>query len=161
MTLAPDQVPLQSGLTGLAAEISARMLQGHLVNRAPEVVDPGSEYFPLLVDHLKGIAAEVTAIVGTAPTGQRRDLALSAIGIGVARNLEEAVFPEQQLGDNTRAEQLERRYLSLLKLLRETTGDPGEGSGAAAASAPLGTFPPAPPDPADCSIHPARYGDYL
>lgn len=72
MTLAPDEVPLQSGLVGLAAEISARQLQGHLVNRAPEVVDPTSPYFPLVVDHLKGIAAEVTAIVGTTPTGARR-----------------------------------------------------------------------------------------
>ncbi|MCB9377092.1 MAG: hypothetical protein H6515_14650 [Microthrixaceae bacterium] len=143
-----DGVPLDDALTGLAALVSARMIQGHLINRPAHVLDPDGEDFPLVLDHVRGIAAEVTAIAGIPPEGSaRRDLAVTAISVGVARNLEEALFPEQQLGDSTRAEQLERRYLALLKLLAGMSSednDDGSNPGADGVirpPAPRGTFP--------------------
>lgn len=120
-----DGVPLHPSLTGLAALVSARRIQGHLINRPPGLLEPDDTNFPLVLGHLQDIAAEVSASISCPLEGKVRELAVAAVAIGVARNLEEAMFPEQGIGDSARAEQLERRFLALLRLLARACGDTG------------------------------------
>jgi hypothetical protein len=124
-----DEVPLDPSLEGLAALVSGRMIWGHLVNRPPGLLDPGSDDFDTIIDHVRAIAAEVTLSARCPLIGDVRDLAVAAVAIGVARNIEESMFPEQGIGDDSRAEQLERRFLALLRLLDAACGGGTTGDG--------------------------------
>jgi len=125
-----DGVPLDPSLEGLAALVSARMIWGHLVNRPPGLLDPSSDDFDTIIDHVRAIAAEVTLSAKCPLIGEVRDLAVTAVSVGVARNIEESMFPEQGIGDDSRAQQLERRFLALLRLLDAACGGSASGAGA-------------------------------
>lgn len=136
-------------LGDLARELGWNTVNAHMLGRAPDVLDPEQpERFVLFLTALDGVAAEVTAIAGPTPTGTARSLALRAMGLGVARDLEESLFPEQQLGDDSRAEYLRRRYEEVLGMLRAL--NPGTGLSTSPLG-PVGTFPAARgyPDPAE------------
>lgn len=119
-------------LTGLAAEVSRDQVQGLLLARAEGITDVQTEQSTLFEESARGIATEVTPLVGSDVTpGPRRDLAVWAITLGTAAQIEAALFPEQQgPGDQGRAAYLERRYRDALNQLRGMSGDTGRESGA-------------------------------
>lgn len=91
-------------------------------------------------------------IVGEPIVSQRWDLAVWAVTLGVAAQLEASLYPEQQgIGDGGRAAILERRYQAALAQLRgRLPGDAVDEAAEGRPPAPRGNFPnPRPyPDPA-------------
>lgn len=140
-------------LTGLAALVDVTQVHALLLARNPALLDPGSSDHDLLLQTIAGVTTEVTPLVGDDPSpGQIRDLAVWCVTLGVAAHLEAALFPEQQLGDNARASQLNARYLGVLSDLRSrSTGG----------TKPRGNFPSPErggwPDPARQWPNPVRY----
>lgn len=126
-------------LRGLAAAVDTARIQSLLITRSPQILsDPDTQH--LLVEVLRGVASEVSLIVGPAPVGAVLDLATWAVTLGVAASLEEALFPEQQGGDSGRAEQLQRRYLGVLADLRRSVAAAG-GTSEAGVSTFAGLVP--------------------
>ncbi|MEJ7846433.1 MAG: hypothetical protein WKF93_12390 [Acidimicrobiales bacterium] len=134
-------------MSELAAEVRQEDVQVLLVNRKSRVLGSESGQQALFEQSVKGVASEVIAVVGAAPpVGALRDLAVRCITLGVAAELEAALFPEQQT-ENGRAVILERRYLRLLGQL-DAASSGAEGALPDAGHA-AGVFPPptAYPDP--------------
>lgn len=130
-------------LIGIAADVEPERVHALLLNRTPRILDPNDPDHALFTETVRGVVAEVAPLVGQdPPPGPTRDLAVWATVLGVAHHLEAALFPEQQLGEDSRAETLLRRYLGVLADLRSR----GNGGG----QSPIGRFPAAPgyPDPA-------------
>jgi hypothetical protein len=125
-------------LTGIAASVDRQRVLAQLLNRAPELLEDDPPNHALFIENVRGVASEVIPVIGTddPPAGPVRDMAVWCITLGVAAHLEAALFPEQQLGEDGRAEYLRRRYLGVLADLRRQTGR----------IAPMGAFPPAPPE---------------
>lgn len=118
-------------LTGLAAEVSRDQVQGLLLARAEGITDVQTQESTLFEESARGIATEVVPLVGSeVVAGPRRDLAVWAITLGTAAQIEAALFPEQQgPGDQGRAAYLERRYRDALNQLRSLS-DTGRQTGA-------------------------------
>lgn len=131
-------------LEGLAADVDIEQVHALLLARAPSILEPESPDAALFEASVNGIAAEVVAITGTNPTGEYRKLAAWAITLGVAMQLESALFPEQQLGDGSRAANLQKRYEALLVRLASAKAAAGDVPGVAR---PVGSFPAARPYP--------------
>lgn len=134
----------------LVDEVDLTQVSALLLARAPQVLDPDSADHGLYLALVAGIAAEVVAITGPEPTdAEYRALAVQTIAVGAAAQLEFALFPEQQLGDGARGQQLQARYEALLARLGASPHAAGDTPGTAV-PAPQGSFPdPLPyPDPA-------------
>lgn len=146
-------------LEGLAAEVDIDQVQALLLARAPSILQRDSEEYALYEGTVNGITTEVVSITGPNPTGEYRSLAAWTITLGVAAQLESALFPEQQLGDGSRSANLQRRYEALLARLAGSKAADGETPGVAR---PLGDFP-GPEGYADflpsCASYTPRYGD--
>lgn len=139
---------MPADLSALAQEVDPDSVNALLLARAPDVLDEDDERHGLYLEALEGASAEVEAVAGPDPQPlARRRIALRAIAFGVAADLEESLFPEQNVGDGARAAYLRRRYDELIKLLQAQ-----DAVGLApAVPAPLGNFPlPSRyPDPAE------------
>jgi hypothetical protein len=136
-------------LEGLAAEVLIDQVHALLLARAPLILETGSEDAALFEGTVTGITTEVAAITGSDPAvGDYRNLAVWAITLGTAAQLEAALFPEQQVGDQARAVILQRRYEALLARLGASSQADGEVT---SVPSPIGTFPDARcyPDPAE------------
>lgn len=131
-------------LDGLAAEVEIEQVHALLLARTPAILDEESEDHALYESSVKGTTAEVVAVAGENPDGAYRDLAVWAITVGVAAQLESALFPEQQLGDGSRAATLQKRYEGLLARLGAATQAVGTVPSIAR---PRGSFPDARPYP--------------
>lgn len=126
-------------VTGFAAEVTPKAVRALLINRDVALLNPEDPDHELFAETVAGVATEIVPIVGTDPTtGPVRDLAVWALTLGVAASLENALWPEQQLGEDARARELRIRYLSALAELRGRAGS---------AAGPSGAFPPALPYP--------------
>lgn len=136
-------------LEGLAAEVDIQQVHALLLARQPAILDADTEEYALLEAEIKGITTEVVAVTGAEPPeGPYRDLAVRAIEVGVAAQIEYALFPEQQLGDGSRGAMLTARYEALLARL----GASADAAGTLPTiGRPVGSFPVARayPDPAE------------
>lgn len=145
-------------LTGLAENVTAAMVEAHLIGRPPGVLSGSPENIALFESLAGGITTEVVPLVGTdPPASAKRDLAVWAISIGTAGMVESALWPEQQgPGDLGRARILLDRFQELVARLRGWTGDPdvdGETGDSDGIPSPVGNFPVAPcyPDAVEAS----------
>lgn len=134
---------------GWVADVTPERVHALLLQRAPRLLDAGSTQQQLFLQHVAGVASEVLPLVAADSTNDSlRHMASWAVVLGVAANVEEALFPEQQLGDDSRAASLRARYLGVLASLRAMPGILPTAGGAL----PAGRFPavpcPAYPDPA-------------
>lgn len=137
-----------SELVGLAALVTPNMVRAHLVGRDVRILRTIDQSHEQFLDFVRGVSLEVEAVVGRdLDDGEKRRMAVWAITFGVAAHLESALFPEQQLGDDGRADWLMQRYLGLLSALRNLS-DTGTDTGGV--PSPTGYYPPAEayPDPA-------------
>lgn len=125
-------------LEGLAADVNVQQVHALLLARTPSILEPTSDDHSLYEAEVQGITTEVVAVAGPTPTGAYRDLALRAITVGVAAQLEFGLFPEQQLGDTARGRMLQERYERLLGQLGGSDGAAGE---IPAVARPIGDFP--------------------
>lgn len=136
-------------LDGLAADVDPQQVHALLLARQPAILDEDSEEHALFEAEVKGITTEVVAVTGDEPAaGPYRDLAVRAIEVGVAAQIEYALFPEQQLGDTSRGATLQARFERLLAQL----GASADAGGALPTiGRPGGSFPAARayPDPAE------------
>lgn len=138
MSTDPSQAFPQVPSTPLAEEITPERVQALLIGRTPGMLeDP--EHYGLFTEIVAGITTEVSNIVGPSPAGWVRDSALWAITLGAAALIEESLFPEQQLGDATRAQQLQVRYLGVLADLRRNAPTP-TGRGGSVRSVRLSAY---------------------
>ncbi|MFW6776075.1 hypothetical protein ACOACO_17460 [Nocardioides sp. CPCC 205120] len=142
-------------VTGLASEVKRERIHSLLLARVPSILQEGHEHAALLQEHLRSVTSEVVAVVGRNPAeGLLRDLAITAIAYGVAAEIEFALFPEQQLGEDARGRELRRRYDTFLTRLAAAAAAAAPADPDAPLTSPLsptGSFPaPSPyPDPAE------------
>lgn len=138
----------------LALEVRLASVKALLFARQSDILDQDNvEQFPLFLVLLNGIAIEVETVVGTDPQDAAiRSLAVQAITYSVAAQIEFAAYPEQQLGDSARANQLLARYEAIMARLRAVVAEGVEGALPAVVTGPRGSFPSARPypDPAEC-----------
>lgn len=127
-------------LEGIAAEVTVEQVHALLLARTPAILDTSSSDYALFETEVESITAEVVTITGSDPEGAYRDLAVRAIAVGVAAQIEWALFPEQQLGDTARAVVLEARYEKLLARLGAASAAAGDMPTVAR---PVGSFPAA------------------
>lgn len=119
---------------GLAAAVTADDVRQHLLGRSPQLLEDPAQA-GLLEAVVRGIAAEVEAITGPDPVDpQVRALAPWCISLGAAARIETSLFPEQQYGEQGRAQLLTASYLGVRAQLSALVG--------VSASAPLSRFPP-------------------
>lgn len=143
-------------LEGLAADVDIDQVHALLLARTPSILEPDSPDYALYEGSVRGVTTEVVAITGANPSGTYRELAVWAITVGVAAQLESALFPEQQLGDSSRAATLQARYDTLLGRLASSKDAGGD---IASVARPVGSFPAATayPDPAEQPCRPVFY----
>lgn len=140
-------------LTALGDAVQVAAVLALMTARHPKLLDAGDPDHALYVEIVRGVCTEVQPYAGSATSGPRWDLAVWAVTLGVAAQVEASLWPEQNgLGDSgNAAEDLERRYEAVLKrLAQQLPGDaPGDGASGRPPS-PRGSFPPPPcyPDPA-------------
>ena len=121
-------------LGGLAALVTVEDVRQHLLGRSPQLLDDPTQA-GVLNSVLRGIAAEVQAITGPDPADPDvRALALWCISLGAAARIETSLFPEQQYGDQGRAQLLTASYLGVRAQLSAKVG--------VSATAPLSHFDP-------------------
>ncbi len=148
----PDPLVLE----GLAAEVKVDVVDSLLLGRAPSFLDPNDSRHDSYLQVVKGVATEVTAVVGSDPQPPVRDLAVWAITLGAAAYIEASLAPEQQLGgEDGAADVLQRRFLGVLAQLR---GLPGvAAAGALPTAGPRGSFPAARAYPDPVEVDPPRW----
>ena len=129
----------------LAQEVRLAAVKSLLYARQSNLLDQDNvEQFPLFLELLNGVAIEVETLVGTDPADPIRMLAVQAVTLGTAAQIEFAAYPEQQLGDFARANQLQGRYEALLARLKQAVADSTpDGALPPTAMAPRGCFPSA------------------
>lgn len=95
--------------------------------------------------HIVGVANEVQLFIGAVPTaGAQEQLAADTIAVGIAAEIERAVYPEQSAKPGSTYEQLRERYAELkaqLYLAVNGTTPPTEDQPVTVP--PSGTFPEA------------------
>lgn len=138
------------GLTGLAALLDEQDVRSLLLERSPQLfADPKRAV--LLRNIARGVGAEVEQITNGVPDNPAvLRLAVWAVALGVASNVETALHPEQQLGDQARAQLLQARYLGVRAQLAQAAGTGTGGAGGPVAAPRAAGFPPAQgwPEPA-------------
>lgn len=139
-------------LTGMLADVTQAKVAGLLRQRQPDILDAAdADQLAVYEERVRGAAVEVVLLVGSDPTpGPCRDLAVEAIALQTASEIEYAEYPEQQVqGDVGRGYHLHQRYLELLKVLQRLidagTVAPGDGA-TPTVPPPLSSFPPPLPD---------------
>lgn len=148
----PGGSPDADPLTGLASQVRDSQIKSLLTGRPPDLLER-PQYADLLKDIKRGVAAEIAQLIKIAvdkpiDAGITRDLATWAVALGVAANIESSLFPEQQLGDDSRSQQLQARYLGVRAQLVALADEGADGIGAGAANAPqAGGFTPPQPWP--------------
>lgn len=145
-----EDTPAPGGLSGLAALVEDGDVHAQLLQRAPELFDE-EDNAAALISIKRGVGIEVQQLCGgVPPEGDLRELAVWAVVLGVAAQVETALFPEQSLGDGGRAQVLQGRYLGvraqLAAAINSGAGGPGAGNGVR-----FGGFEPPQPWP-DASI---------
>lgn len=148
----PDQ------LRPLAQEVRLASVKGLLFARQSDILDSDNvEQFPYFYELLNGVAVEVETVAGADPDEKVRALAVHAVTLGVAAQIELAAYPEQQLGDDNRARQLQQRYEAALARLGALTPAGTDGT-VTTVAAPRGRFPDARPypDPVEQPCSPYR-----
>lgn len=138
MSSDPSQTLPPDSSMPLAEAVTPERVQALLTGRTPGLLE-APERYGLFMSIVAGITTEVTNIVGPTPTGWVRDSALWAITLGSASLIEESLFPEQQNGDATRAQQLQTRYLGVLADLRRNAPTP-DGRGGSVRSVRLSAY---------------------
>lgn len=137
-------------LQELLADVTVPMIRSHLLERPLEILEtdpPNAD----LEARIAGAAVEVLLITGPDPQSARvRALAVEAIAVQTASELEYTAFPEQQApGDTGRGYLLHQRYLELLKRL-QSLADSGSIPGTEtppSVARPVASFPPPQPMP--------------
>lgn len=122
--------------TRLAASLSRDAVFVHLQARLPEI-GRRQDFEALYAAELDGVASEVVAIAGDPPQDDLDSpIRQRALALGVAASIESSLFPEQIVGETSRAEALQRRFVAVLALLRDRyPNGPGSGSGTGSAGA--------------------------
>jgi hypothetical protein len=139
-------------LSPLGSAVELEMIGSLMTARPPELTEPGpdgdTDLSPLLEASVRGICTEVQPYVGSAKpddvaTAARWDLAVWAVTLGVAAQLEASLFPEQQgLGDAGRAAILGARYReAVARLAGRLPGDAVTDGESDRPSPPRGNFP--------------------
>lgn len=144
---------MATDLTALGEAVRPSAVTALMTARRPQLLDPNSDDHDLYVETVRGVCTEVQPYVGSQVSGPRWDLAVWAVTLGVAAQVEASLWPEQNgLGDSgNAAEDLQRRYESVLKQLGQNLPGDADGDGASARPpSPRGSFPEPPryPDPA-------------
>ena len=143
-------------LSGIAAKVEKAQVHALLLARAPGILDDTGDAAQLFEQTVRGIATEVIPLVGSDPrSGARLDLGVWCITLGVAAQIEAALFPEQQ-GPGGRSEYLDRRYQAALAQLRDIPRDDQEEG----QSPPVGSrasFPDATAYPDPVRVFPQGY----
>lgn len=140
-------------LSGLLADVTREKVAGLLEQRQPDIItsdDPAD--IARFEARVTGAGVEVIFIVGAdRPASPLRTLAVEAIALQTASEIEYAEFPEQQApGDEGRGYHLHQRYLELLAQLRQwVSAGGGDGGMSGGGLAPSGSFPAADPAPVD------------
>ncbi|MSZ75520.1 MAG: hypothetical protein F2667_00265 [Actinobacteria bacterium] len=134
-------------LVGLATKVEVEQVLALLSARSPKLLDSEGSTFAMYEQLLAGVAAEVTAVVGTEPGTEVAQLATWCITLGVAATVEASLFPEQQVGDMGRANILQRRFEAVMKQLQAAGASGPKPEGSLGTGGPIGTFPPALPYP--------------
>ncbi|RYZ31624.1 MAG: hypothetical protein EOP01_02985 [Propionibacteriaceae bacterium] len=102
----------------LAAALKRDAVLAHLLARTPELLQR-EDFEAVYAAEVEGIAAEVIDIAGDPELADAASpLRLRALSLGVASSIESSLFPEQQLGDSGRADQLRARFVAVLAQLR-------------------------------------------
>jgi len=101
----------------LAQQIDIDGVRALLVGRPSDVLTAPDRQ-ELYYRTVTGVASEVVAVVGLVPPEQVREMAVWCVCLGVAASLESSLYPEQQLGDESRARELRTRFLGVLASLR-------------------------------------------
>lgn len=115
-------------LPGMLAEVTQSRVAAHLVKRDPEIIDADiPEQLPIFEDVVRGAAVQVVLVVGEDPIpGRVRNMAVEAVALEAASQIEYASYPEQQsTGDTGRGHYLHQRFLELLAELRRIVEDNG------------------------------------
>lgn len=137
----------------LAQEVRLASVKALLYARQSDILDQDNvEQFPFFLELLNGVAIEVESVTGSDPQNAAvRALAVQAITYGTSAQIEFAAYPEQQLGDSARANQLQIRFEALMAQLRGVVAEGAEGALPAVVTGPRGCFPTARayPDPAE------------
>ena len=103
----------------LATLVDKDAVRAQLTARSPELLDdPDGPTYGMFDRVVEGIAEEVAAITGDPPPDSVRGLAVQCVVIGSAADIEASLFPEQLLGDSSRAQYLRDKYVALLAQLR-------------------------------------------
>lgn len=117
----------------LAGRVSVEAVRGLMTARPSALLtrEGNAGYYAV---ELHGMATEVAAITGDPVPDAIADLAVRCVTLGVAFSLEQAAYPEQQLGDaGSRSEQLRARFLAvradLLRLVANPSTSAGNWSG--------------------------------
>lgn len=138
-------------LAGMLAEVTQTKVAGLLAERQPEILDDSiPAQVTLFEARVTGAAVEVVILVGSDPApGPLRGLAVEAVALQTASEIEYAEYPEQQTaGDTGRGYHLHQRYRELLDQIQGYVlgGMPGDGT-TTGPLAPRGDFPPPEPFP--------------
>lgn len=135
----------------ILGEVTQTMVAGLLQQRQPESLETEDvDQLARFADRVRGAAVEVVLLTGAdPPAGPVRDLAVEAIALQTASEIEYAEYPEQQAqGLDGRGYHLHQRYLELLARLKEIISavggvpeDGGAGGIPTGSRSPLGSFP--------------------
>ncbi|BBH17498.1 hypothetical protein Back2_17850 [Nocardioides baekrokdamisoli] len=146
----------------LVDDITQTKVAGLLEEREPAILtSTDSDEIARFQARVLGASVYVRVLTGgDPPAGPIRDLAVEAIAVQTASEIEYAEYPEQQApGDPGRGYHLHQRYLELLgqltNLIKNLGGIPTDGgaNGVNITPRPRGNFPPA-----EC--YPDRVIDY-
>lgn len=110
----------------MLGEVSQTKVAGLLQQRRPAILDTENvDELAKFEARVRGAAVEVVLLTGADPDGGPiRDLAIEAIAMQTASEIEYSEYPEQQVaGDVGRGYHLHQRYLELLALLRGELAD--------------------------------------
>ena len=157
-------------LTGLLSDVTTSKVAGLLEAREPAILEgQDPDEVGAFEDRVRGAGVDVMMLLGTAeiPDGPFRELALEAIALQTASEIEYAEYPEQQApGDIGRGYHLHQLYLEKLAQLRAIVAanggvpaDGGAGGITTTSTLPRGRFPDASeyPDPVDRPRRSLRY----
>jgi hypothetical protein len=144
----------------LALEVRLASVKALLFARQSDILNQdNAEQFPFFLELLNGVAIEVESVTGTDPQDATiRSLAVQAITLGVAAQIELAAYPEQQLGDSARAGALQARFDKIMARLGAVVGTDAEGALPPAAGRPRARFPKSQPYPDPVQVNSNRRG---
>lgn len=113
----------------LATEVSDQQVMALMIGRSPQILTSDLQRQQFYEELLRGIAAEVGAITGDPPPDAVHDLAVWAVALGAAAQLDTSLYPDQIQSpeDGGRASVLQARYAAVLAQLRGLVGESAAG----------------------------------